>query len=76
MKSIEKSQNLIFMIVCQVRPGENYPEVYYNKKRTRRTSSMSNKEPKSDEGSAPPEKAVELAIKKPKSCTSCVMNIL
>ena len=47
-----------------------------NKKRTRRTSSMSNKEQKSEDGSAPPEKLVELSIKKPKSCTSCVMNIL
>lgn len=47
-----------------------------NKKRTRRTSSMSNKEQKSEDGSAPPEKPVELSIKKPKSCTSCVMNIL
>ena len=37
---------------------------------------MSNKEPKSDEGSAPSEKPADLAIKKPKSCTSCVMNIL
>jgi hypothetical protein len=47
-----------------------------NKKRTRRTSSMSNKEPKPDEGSVQPEKPAEHVVKKPKSCTSCVMNIL
>jgi len=37
---------------------------------------MSNKEPKHDEGLALPEKSAEPVVKKPKSCTSCVMNIL